>query len=79
MNKNILERIIDAQREFQKQHQRSPTVLRITPDDESKLAKLTFNEIGNLTEKIVYHGVRKALPQLFGMRVEYDAKSFSLE
>jgi hypothetical protein len=79
MNKNILERIIDAQREFRKQHRRDPTIVRLTLDDESKIARLTWVELGTTLEPMLRHGVRKAFPTLYGMNVEYDAPQFSLE
>ena len=79
MIKNILERVLDAQREFRKQHHRDPIVVRLTLDDESKIGRMTWNDLGTTLEPMLRHGVRKAFPTLFGMKVEYDSPQFSLE
>jgi hypothetical protein len=79
MNKNILERILDAQREYRRTHNRDATVLHLTFEDEHKIAKLGWNELGTLMEPILRSGVRHALPTIYGLKVVFDAKQFSLE
>ena len=79
MNKTILERILDSQREFRKTHQKDPVAIHLTPEDETKIGKLSWNELGTLLEPIIRNGVRATLPTIYGMRVVYDSLHFSLE
>jgi hypothetical protein len=79
MNKTVLERILDALREFRRVHQREPMVLHLTPEDESKIARLGWNELGTVLELVLRDGPRKALPTLYGLKVMWDSKQFSLE
>ena len=79
MNKNVLERIADAIRDYRKSHQREPTQLHLTPEDESKFARLGWNELGTILEPVLRNGPREALPTLFGLKVVWDSKQFSLE
>jgi hypothetical protein len=79
MNKTVLERILDAQREFRRVHQREPTTIHLTHEDETKIAKLGWNELGTVLELVLRNGVREALPTLYGLKVVWDSKQFSLE
>jgi hypothetical protein len=79
MNKNVLERVLDAQREFRRVHQREPTVLHLTAEDESKIARLGWTELGTVLESVLRNGPRDALPTLYGLKVMWDSKQFSLE
>jgi hypothetical protein len=79
MNKNILDRILDAQREFRRQNQRDPSAVHLTLEDEMKISRLKWDELGPVLETIVREGVRKALPTIFGLKVVYGAPQFSME
>ena len=79
MNKTVLERILDAIREFRKSHQKEPTILHLTGEDECKIAKLGWNELGTILESVLRNGVREAIPTLYGLKVRWDSKQFSLE
>ena len=79
MNKSILERILDAQREFRKSHHSEPKTIHLTLEDEAKLGRLGWNELGTVLEAVLRHGPRKALPTLYGMQVVYDSPQFSIE
>jgi hypothetical protein len=54
-------------------------VLHLTPEDESKIARLGWNELGTVLELVLRDGPRKALPTLYGLKVMWDSKQFSLE
>lgn len=79
MNKTVLERILDAMREYRRVHQREPTVLHLTAEDESKIARLGWNDLGTVLELVLRNGCREALPTLYGCKVVWDSKQFSLE
>ena len=79
MNKTVLERILDAIREYRRVHQRDPTTLHLTLEDESKIARLGWNELGTVLELVLRNGPREALPTLYGLKVVWDSKQFSLE
>jgi hypothetical protein len=79
MNKTVLERVLDAIREFRKSHQKEPTVVHLTAEDESKIARLGWNELGTVLELVLRNGPREALPTLYGLKVKWDSKQFSLE
>jgi len=79
MNKSVLDRILDAIREFRRVHQRGPTTLHLTTEDESKIARLGWNELGTVLELVLRNGPREALPTLYGLKVIWDSKQFSLE
>ena len=79
MNKTVLDRIIDAQREFRKAHHHDPKAIHLTLEDEANLGKMGYPGLGPLFESVLRNGVRKSLPALFGMAVIYDSAQFGIE
>ena len=79
MNKTILERILDAQREFRKHHRSDPVAVHLTLEDELKLSRLGWNELGTTLESVLRNGVRKTFPTLFGMKAIFDSAQFGIE
>jgi hypothetical protein len=79
MNKTVLDRIIDAQREFRKTHHHDPKAIHLTLEDEANLGKMGAAGLGSVFEGVLRNGVRKALPGIFGMAVIYDSAQFGIE
>lgn len=80
---SVLENIRQAAQLFLAQTGRRPTRVLLRPIDESRLALLPREQVGDLVGEILVMGPRQAIEArggtLLGLRVQWDSDSFRVE
>ena len=79
MSADIRGRIIRAWNQFENKHNKQPTKLHLTIDDEWEVFAILPKISESLAQKAFIEGVRVAVPKIFGFSVIYRAKEFRLE
>ena len=76
----IVDAIMDAATAFEHETGTKPTSVWLTSELETKIERLTYDDIGSLSGEIFQKGAREALPKIFGYEIKgWGSESIKVE